>query len=169
MHIWLRRLSSLYLPFLESFKQDVTLPFLQKPKCLHLHPHGDHCTVTETHAFFAQFMDMWPWLAFTFASASLYVQPRTLHMCYSRVHYWYQEPTFASHIHEPQCLFGAFLRSCGALFKENRWIKMWIVFFSWLQVTWPWEVSYSGCKLSFSTLWSYQRCRRRERASLYLF
>lgn len=173
--MWLNKASLLHLPLLELFKQDATVPS-SEPRML---------TFASIRWATVQFLIlMLPWPNSRLRGLDLQSHLRlqacmfsltfcifwfilVMHSSCSGLHDWYWEPAFASHIHEPRCLFCAWVASLpshGTLFEERRWLQVGNVFFSWLQVAWLWEVNYSGYRRSFSSLWSGQRYGRRNEA-----
>lgn len=182
MPTWLNKASLEHLPLLEPIKQDVTLSSSELTML----------TFASTRGATVQFLIlMLPWhnsrLRGLDLHSHLHLQPcmfrlifcifrfiLVMHSSCSGLHDWYWEPTFASHNHEPWCLFCArvaSLPSHGTPLGEHRWLQVGNVFFSWLQVAWLWEINYSGYRGSFSSLWSGQRYRRRKeaRASIVMF
>lgn len=78
--MWLRKVCLLHLPLAGDFWtrwDSILFETYHASICIHM---PSNCAGPGTHASFAQFTAVWPPSAFTFASASLYVQPHILHI-----------------------------------------------------------------------------------------
>lgn len=117
--MWLNKASLLHLPLLELFKQDATVPS-SEPRML---------TFASIRWATVQFLIlMLPWPNSRLRGLDLQSHLRlqacmfsltfcifwfilVMHSSCSGLHDWYWEPAFASHIHEPRCLFCAWVAS----------------------------------------------------------